>query len=343
MTDSDIDGEMMIAYNFNEQELSSYSPEMVIIREDKEVYESSVGNIVVEKIRDKAREAAKRLDIEESLLQPIIILTISDPTLTEVYMEQGANLVVPDLNIDDINQLAQLAAKIKSDPASLAPEKVIAEKRDFYDKVEGMRMGDRSEITADTEQELEILNSLLPKGDIQVLDVGCGAGRITNPLVSETIHVTGMDASPGLLKEASQTNSDADYIEGNLMDYVNNPKIEHGSKDAVIYTWHSFLEAFGPGNTLRTLNGSWLALKSGGTLIFDQPTRKNPDLTDGWYYSEIDDETKYLSYIMTEDEIEFMLRITGFESVEFTHWKTKPSKLYPEGMDKITVRAKKKK
>ena len=150
-----------------------------------------------------------------------------------------------------------------------------------------------------------------------------------------------MDLSVDLLDEAEEENTDAIYIDGEIADYGHNKDIEHGSQDAVIYTWHSFLEAFGPGNTIRTLNSAWLALKEDGVLIFDQPTRKNEDLKDGWYYNKIDEETEYLSYIMTEDEIKFMLKITGFKDVEFTHWKTKPSELYPDGMDKITVKAKK--
>lgn len=125
------------------------------------------------------------------------------------------------------------------------------------------------------------------------------------------------------------------------MDYAKHEKIPHGSQDAVIYTWHSFLEAFGPGNMLKTLNSAWLTLKNEGVLVFDQPTRENEDMADGWYYSKVDEEAEYLSYLMTEEEIKFMLRITGFEEPEIKEWRTKPSELYPESMKKMTIVAKK--
>ena len=103
------------------------------------------------------------------------------------------------------------------------------------------------------------------------------------------------------------------------------------------------MEAFGPANLLKTLNSAWLKLKKGGILVFDMPTRENQDMQDGWYYNQVDKETEYLSYIMTQDEIKFILRMTGFDSkgVEIKKWQTKPSEIYPEGMKKITVTAKK--
>ncbi len=44
---------------------------------------------------------------------------------------------------------------------------------------------------------------------------------------------------------------------------------------------------------------------------------------------------------MTEEELKFILRISGFENVKIKKWTSKSTEMYPDGVKKITVSAKK--
>lgn len=348
MTPSDIGGEINLVFDI---EKAKNPPEIIILRDEQSEFSKTRLNLeTVRIIRKKIKTSLVKNNLidKESLLQPIIVVSVVDKKLKTVFLETGANLVVDDFDPQDINALAQLAARIKNDPASLAPEKVKEEKKKFYERVGGEEMGERSEITADIEKEWQILQEIFKKYNIKnVLDVGCGSGRVDKKLVQDKkLKILAMDSNEELLKLAQQkiTAKNIKFIQGDLLNYIKHEQIKHKSQDAVIYTWHAILEAFGPGNLLKTLNSAWLSLREGGVLIFDTPTRENADMADGWYQNRVDEETEYLSYIMTEEEIRFILRMTGFDPsvIEIKHWQTKPSNLYPSGMKKITVTARKK-
>lgn len=342
---TDLLGELKIAYEYKDL---SVAPELILIREDKDAYQGGIGGGEARLIRETISKTLKGKELEdkEKFVQPIIAVITSDPAKKEILVAQGADLVINDFSVDDIKNLVQLAAKIKSDPAFLEPEKVKEEKKKFYEKVKGLKMENRVEITADTEKELKMLNEIIEQSKVRrILDVGSGSGRIANRLAqNEKLLVTGIEVNRDLIAQAEKNIPDeknVNYIQGDLIDYRNNKNIKHGSFDMVTYTWHSILEAFGEGNMLRTLSSAWLALKNGGVLVFDLPGRENPGIEDGWYYNKINDEIEYLAYVPTEEELKFLLRITGFDGVEIKKWRTKPSELYPEGMQKLTVVARK--
>lgn len=343
MTPSDISGEINLAFEIGK---AKNPPEIIILRDEQsEFSETRLGSGIVGLMRQKIKTSLEKHDLldKESLLQPIIVVSVADKKLKTAFLEQGANLVVDDFNPQEINDLAQLVAKIKSEPASLYPELVKEEKNKFYKHVAGLEMGDRSQITADTEKEVEILQNIFAEYNVRnILDVGCGNGRIDEKLIEDNnLRVLAMDSNEGLLRVAEEKlkRKNISFAKGDLLDYTHNEKIEHQSQDAVIYTWHAILEAFGVGNLLKTLNSAWLALREKGVLVFDMPTRENFDMTDGWYQNQVTEKIEYLSYIPTEEEIKFILRLTGFDTstIKINRWQTKPSKLYKEGMKKITV------
>jgi SAM-dependent methyltransferase len=166
-------------------------------------------------------------------------------------------------------------------------------------------------------------------------------------LLEQGYEVDGLDSNKKFLAKIKkqlktrEISTKASFAPGSVIEYHGpDPEKQY---DSVIYTWHTILEAFGPGNLLKSLNSAWRKLKPGGLLVFDQPTRKNKGLEDGWYghEPEVEGDISYLSYIMTEEEIRFILKISGFQSVKITKWTSKPTEEYPEGMKKITVSAKK--
>ena len=282
---------------------------------------------------------------ETNLLQPIIVSVSDDFAFNEFNLEHGANIAIADFKPEDIEKLIQLVSKIKSSPASLSGRRLMRAKKRFYASVEDLIEG-RAHETADTEQELDILQKIFEQNKVKtILDVGCGYGRITLPLIEAGYEVDGIDTNEKFIKTIKQRIKQEklpggfDFEQASIMDYADRDLEK--KYQSVIYTWHTILEAFGPGNLLKTLNSAWRTLEAGGVLIFDQPTRENSDMADGWYghSPETKDDIQYLSYIMTDEEIKFILWISGFENVEIIRWTSRPTQEYPEGVKKITVSA----
>jgi SAM-dependent methyltransferase len=300
---------------------------------------------------DKYKENYEReedfTEWESTLLQPIVVTVSKNYAFNERNMENGANLAMTDFKPEDIEKLIQLVSKIKSNPASLSARKLTKAKGEFYKSYEELIEG-RAELTADTKQELKILGDIFKANNVKsVLDVGCGYGRISIPLIEQGYEVDGIDSNEKFLEKIREQikkgklDPSLEFELGGLMDYTGpDPEKEY---DSVIYTWNTILEAFGPGNLLKSLNSAWRSLKPGGVLVFDQPTRENPDMTDGWYghEPEVEGDVSYLSYIMTNEELKFILKIAGFKNVKIKKWTSKPTEMYPEGVKKITVSAKK--
>jgi SAM-dependent methyltransferase len=282
-------------------------------------------------------------EAETKLLKPILVCVSEDPAQRELMRDYGTDVVLEKLSVEDMQQLVELVGRVKASAASLMPEKLKRIKKEFYKSVED-KLDARSEITADTEREIAFLEEIFRRhGNIKkVLDVGCGNGRIDLPLAEKGYEVLGLDANEQFLQSALKKSIEkntpgVEFKKGDIIDYSD--AVKPGTRDAVIYTWHTILEAFGPGNTLHSLGNAWSALRPGGVVVFDQPTRENPLMEDGWYGDNPDNEHRYLSYIMTEEEIEFILKMAGFEDVEIKKWQTKPSEEYPGGMCKLTISA----
>jgi SAM-dependent methyltransferase len=328
------------------KKLELYLPEMIIIDSTK----SSPVLEIVEHIRVTFLNGLIKTGMLgfDDRFNPIIVVITKQSDVAQKAVEQGADLITPELNQEDLNKLLNLITRYKSEWKDLSVEDVLTEKMDFYYSVAGMPLVERAKITADTPQELKILKDIFKKYNVKkVLDVGSGNGRITNQLAQDKdITISGLELVRDLRKEAQNEAKNANlknvkYYDESLIEYYGvQHYIKNGSQDAVIYTWHSILEAFGIGNTLKTLKGAFLKLKPGGILVFDMPTRENPGMADGWY-GQGNIEEPYLAYLFTEDEIRFILKMTGFEDVEIQKWQTAPSDIYPEGMKKITVVAKK--
>ena len=290
---------------------------------------------IIDERKDEYLQEIEGDAAEERLLQPLIVAVGKSRRYQDAMLEAGADATLSQLTTDDLNQLVILAKSIRTSPASIATERLRRNKSEFYTSVVD-QIENRSEQTSDTEKELALLKSLFEKvGAHKLLDVGSGYGRLAKPLAQAGFDVTGIDASPALLKRAKKDKGKAKnlrYTKGDIIDFRNT--VEKDSFDAVYYGWHSFLEAYGLGNALTSLHSAREALRPGGTIAFDQPARTNPGLEDGWYG---DAEHGYMAYLMDEKEIQFLLRLAGFEDVHILHWTTKPSDLYPEGMQKITV------
>lgn len=56
--------------------------------------------------------------------------------------------------------------------------------------------------------------ALLPQGPHNVLEIGCGEGRVSRDLAARGHSVTGLDASPTLLKAAAEADPGSHYVVG---------------------------------------------------------------------------------------------------------------------------------
>lgn len=279
-----------------------------------------------------------RTSREQKILDPVLISLSPDPAFQRHAIEHGANMIPATLEEGDVERMVTLAERMKASEASLERGRTSRLKRRFYKKHES-ELHDRSELTADTGQELEILDAILKKHGVKkLLDVGCGEGRISGPLAKRGYDIIGLEANENFRKRAEEKiGRENSVITGDIIDYRDIVSAER--YDAVTYTWHTILEAYGIGNTMQTLVSAWRALKQGGTIIFDQPTRENKGMEDGWYGDK--EGRQYLAYLMDEAELRLVLRMAGFEEPEIRPWTTKPTTLYPEGMRKWTIVAKK--
>lgn len=275
---------------------------------------------------------------ERKLLQPVIVSVGKSLGYREASLAAGADAIVPNLTSEEMRLLVAFANRMRTSPASLIPDRVRRSKNVFYE-THVADIEARSEQTADTEKELQILDSLFQKvGAKKVLDVGAGYGRLALPLAERGYEVTGLEGNRSLLEQArrADTKQQVHFMSGDVIDY--RESVKHGEHDAVMYGWHTFLEAYGLGNALTSLSSARLTLKPGGIVVFDQPTRENKGMTDGWYG---DEKSGQLAYLMEDDELKFLLKLSGFEDVHIMRWTSKPSDLYPNGMRKMTVVAKK--
>ncbi|GAA0303212.1 SAM-dependent methyltransferase [Gracilibacillus halotolerans] len=64
-----------------------------------------------------------------------------------------------------------------------------------------------------------VIDLLSPNSEEKILDLGCGTGDLTYEISKTGVKVTGMDASPQMIKKAQQKYADIPFIVGNGEDF----------------------------------------------------------------------------------------------------------------------------
>lgn len=136
-------------------------------------------------------------------------------------------------------------------------------------------------------KELEIiLNLIKEKNPSKIIEIGCGAGWLSNYINNHTYHKTiSFDISEKLVHTASKLNKNNDYFVGD----AHNLPIKSKSVDLVIGI--AILHHL---NHLQTLTECKRILKKGGILLFIEPNSKDPIMAVGRKIIRLD--------IHTEDE-----------------------------------------
>lgn len=153
---------------------------------------------------------------------------------------------------------------------------------------------------------------LLPPGQLRILDLGCGNGRISNLLAEKGHSVTGVDASESGI-EAARTGGKAKFVMASIYEPLN-----LGPMDCVV-SLEVLEHLYRP---MALFEQAYAALKPGGVLIVSTPYHgylKNLALSllDGWdRHHHVSADGGHIKFF-SRDSLETMARAAGFEVVRF--------------------------
>jgi ubiquinone/menaquinone biosynthesis C-methylase UbiE len=211
-------------------------------------------------------------------------------------------------------------------------DKMFYNKKSFYKEYQD-KLQSRSEETADTEKELEILRKIFEKNNAKnILDAGMGEGRLAIPLIKDGFNVTGVDAGSDLIERAKKKYPEGKFFEGDLRKLP----VKDCSQDAITYNWHIFADILGNKPKEETLKEARRVLKNGGVITLDLPDCEFTEYKkDGIYMSRPEGEQIFIGYVPTEKEMTEFLEKAGFGEIKTEKRETK------NGVRKITFIAKK--
>ncbi len=280
-------------------------------------------------------EITKIRNNKEIKKQPIFFVMKSDKNEKDFeYLKKFDDVI----EVPPLIHMEKLASRFKSVPELLGyiedryGDKWQKNKISFYGEYKN-KIDSRSEITADTEKELKILENIFQKNNIKkVLDAGGGNGRIAIPLAENGYEITNADSSRELLEEMKNKTGRVEAMEADLRKLP----IKDGRFDAVIYNWHVFCDILGDKSKKQVLSEAFRILKEGGVIALDLPDREKGEYKkDGVYIDYPGGESVFVGYIPTEDEMKKYLEDAGFKDIKVDKWETK------DGFPKISFSAKK--
>ena len=298
---------------------------------------------ILSHLNEKSVETITKLRNNPNIKQqPLIIImarSFFDRRFFNQAMEAGA-----DVGLSVVNAITTLLNHYSNVPEMLATledryaDKMIINKKRFY-KEHRDKLESRSEITADTGHELEMLKGLLESNQAKtVLDAGGGAGRLAIPLAKAGYEVTNADGSAELLEQMQEQTDQVTALETDLRELP----LDDQSFDAVTFNWHVFCDILGNKSKRQVLAEAYRVLKDGGVLSLDIPNREAADeqsqtelRKDGVYVTIPKQGPIFLGYTPSSNEILDLLKEAGFKKIEALQWKTK------KGFPKITFTAKK--
>lgn len=139
----------------------------------------------------------------------------------------------------------------------MEPEKLIKQNREVYDVIAPLFSATREYNWAD----VEVLTQYTKPGD-QVLDLGCGNGRLYQILAKKQVLYTGLDQSSELIALAKEKVPEAEFVVGEMTELP-----FAAESFAVIFAIASFNHIPGAELQLKSLQEMKRVLKPGGLII----------------------------------------------------------------------------
>jgi len=204
----------------------------------------------------------------------------------------------------------------------------------------------------DYEKEFRLYDELLSKhGCRSVLEIGCGGGHLSSPLLQAGYRYAGLDLSADMLRIARRHHPGARFIRGDMRDFALGRTF-----DAVLITGRTFSHLVRNEDVLGALKSVHAALGKEGLLAFDcfradqvvlnhgqesvqdvkrgdtlfrRVNRTSPNLETGWTFNweaeyhirkegrkekVVKDKTVLRAF--TEDELGLFLKLGGFGVLE---------------------------
>lgn len=129
---------------------------------------------------------------------------------------------------------------------------------------------------ASGEQQAEQLAAVIKPGS-QVVDFGCGDGRVTIPLAARGYQVTGADSSPAMLARLNERAPDLPTVQTTGADLH---KTLGRKTDAVICLAVLIHHGYDDGQAI--IRGLAAAVRKGGLLVLDWPVSDRPHERAHW-------------------------------------------------------------
>lgn len=270
------------------------------------------------------------------LAKPMIAVEAARDNLDMEFLERGADFIIRVFSNERGKDLIRRVAEMKKEAyGEDTLEELREEKEEFYDEVSDF-IPERQKVTADTENEIRILKDVIKEcykeEKIDILDAGCGYGRLSLPLAKEGHHVTGVDLSGNMLDMFREllSKEDSDLNIDIKKDNLTELSLKDKSQDAVMFNWHVFCELRTEQAKFSALKETFRVLKDRGIVILDVPDRRKlKEFSNGYYVHKPEGkEVVYRGYIPTIDEINKWLYDCGFKKVRVKEWVT--SNNYPK-------------
>jgi len=146
----------------------------------------------------------------------------------------------------------------------------------------------------------EFISGLIGK---KVLDIGCGAGQITDYLTQKGLDTIGIDFSQELLKIAKQNFPNSKFILADICEYEQENQVDGIITKDVLF--HLSDE-----NLIQVLQKFKNLLKPNGNLciIMDMPKEAGEQI----FVEELDDKYKIYYNYLTPDKLKYLLEKIGF-------------------------------
>ncbi|MBC8421503.1 class I SAM-dependent methyltransferase [bacterium] len=167
--------------------------------------------------------------------------------------------------------------------------------------------------------QIQSILTLLGDDSKDVLDIGCGSGRLLIPLAVAGHRVVGIDSDSNAIQTATKNLHDAEIdatcIEG---DFFHELPLDE-QVDVIVCCGHTFMLLHDVDQALEALTLFKKSLRKGGMVIIDDiPGDLWPEVAEGNWVNGLNDQAK-LQLVWAEDDAVFAIR--EGDAVDGDNWK----------------------
>jgi ubiquinone/menaquinone biosynthesis C-methylase UbiE len=264
------------------------------------------------------REILKKIrQYQQGMTNRRFIIGMDWKEFMKLYFDGGADYFIPmaGLELKDLQYRASILTKIAKGENMTASEKqLVKEKKDFYNEYAAM-LNERADKTANTGKELEEIIPILEEFHCKdILDGGCGQGRISFPLADKGFNVVGVDISDANIRLAMKSNQRKNFRNPQFqVQNLLHLGFKDNSFDAALLLWHTICELREYRDSM--LREAYRVLRKDGLVIMDFPDRSKEEYIDnkGNYRHDPGGISKYFGVVPELENFIIDLKQLGFE------------------------------